>query len=162
MPPRVGQPKLLRAIRGANPESTLANVPQNPTQGHLVNSIGDSMPAPGITAKPLGPGGIPQGVVPVNGRGLALPSPRQQAPIQMHGIYTNNPGFVEKIGKDWTNYSRSQPPADLAVPPAKVNVQLREGKLPYGKMPKQMRFDSSSAFLPSPAPATPGFGNVLI
>jgi hypothetical protein len=99
--------------------------------------------------------------------GAAVAKPGQQAnPIQMHGFYTNNPGFVESMNKaPWESpYFKASPPATTPVKPAKVNVQLAEGKLPYGRIAQKGKFhyDSVSEILPSPAPATPSFGSLAV
>lgn len=107
----------------------------------------------------------PVGESPKTGAGLAKAG-QQPNPIQMHGFYTNNPGFIESMNRaPWENpYFKAQPPATTPVKPAKVNVQLVEGALPYGRIAQKgkPRYDNVSEILPSPAPATPSFGSLAV
>ncbi len=105
----------------------------------------------------------PQPVAPNSGR--AIPTPGKQPPVQMHGIYTNNPSFTDHQTEyyaqmrklPWSDFYKAQPPADLRVAPAKVDTQLKTGGWPYGIMAKVGALGKASTFLPMtvPAVATP-------
>lgn len=150
---QVGQPQLMRPTQKQIPAEAKAAV--------KVGTDGKAAPLPMASVPPSG--FVKES--PVTGAGLKKPG-QQVNPIQMHGFYTNNPGFIESLNRaPWeSSYFKASPPATTPVKPAKVNVQLVEGALPYGRIAQKgkPRYDNVSEILPSPAPATPSFGSLSV
>jgi hypothetical protein len=145
---QLGQPMLMRPAKAQTSVYTKGPV--------TVGADGKAAPVQMASMPPVAES-------PKTGAGLAKPG-QQPNPIQMHGFYSNNPGFLESMNNaPWETASyKASPPANTPVPPAKVNVQLLEGALPYGRIKAKTTYKDSTTILPSPSPATPSFGSLSV